>query len=103
MAATKRATQPRLEVRLRSPQALRDAMQFSRLNVRELAAACGSERHRSTIGHLHSGSRPSCSPALATRIEMVLRLPPHSLFELRMTTTSHMDMRQPNRTRRVAA
>jgi hypothetical protein len=82
---------PRLEVRLRNPQALRDAMQFSRMNVRELSVACGSVRHRSTIGHLHSGRRNSCSPALAARIEFVLRLPAHSLFDLRMTTTHHVD------------
>jgi hypothetical protein len=80
---------PRLEVRLRSVQALRDAMKFGGLNVRELSEACGSPRHRSTIGHLHSGARDHCSPALAGRIEQVLRLPRHSLFDLRVTT-SHM-------------
>lgn len=78
---------PRLEVRLRSAQALQDAMKFGGLNVRELAEACGSPRHRSAIGHLHSGARNRCSPALAARIERVLRIPPHSLFDLRVTTS----------------
>jgi hypothetical protein len=93
-------TTPRLEVRLRSAQALRDAMKFGGLNVRGLAEACGNPRHRSTIGHLHSGARDHCSPALAARIERVLRIPPHSLFDLRMTTshvaTSH---KMPRRTK----
>lgn len=93
---------PRLEVRLRSAQALRDAMQFSRMNVRELSLACGSVRHRSTIGHLHSGRRVSCSPALAARIEFVLRLPAHSLFDLRMTSTHHVDTVQKMRGKKVA-
>lgn len=86
---------PRLEVRLRSTQALRDAMQFARLNVRELSAACGNPRYRSTIGHLRSGHRPTCSPHLAARIEHVLRLPPYALFELRMPSTHHIDTGQP--------
>jgi hypothetical protein len=85
------AALPRLEVRLRSSQALRDAMQFARLNVRELAEACGKPSYRSTIGHLHSGARTRCSPHLAARIEYVLRLPAHSLFELSMLSTDHMD------------
>jgi hypothetical protein len=67
---------PRLEVRLRNPQALRDAMQFSRMNVRELSLACGSVRHRSTIGHLHSGRRNSCSPALAAASSSCFACPP---------------------------
>lgn len=82
---------PRLEVRLRSPQALQDAMYFARLNVRELAAACGKQSYRSTIGHLRSGHRNRCSPHLAARIEHVLRLPPHSLFDLSMPSTHHVD------------
>lgn len=92
---------PRLEVRLRSAQALQDAMKFGGLNVRQLAEACGSPRHRSTIGHLHSGARSTCSPALAGRIERVLRLPPHSLFDLRVTT-SNVAIEQ-KMTRRTAA
>jgi hypothetical protein len=85
------AALPQLEVRLRSSQALRDAMQFARLNVRELAVACGKPSYRSTIGHLHSGARNRCSPHLAARIEHVLRLPAHSLFELSISSTHHVD------------
>lgn len=92
---------PRLEVRLRSPQALADAMQFARLNVRELSQACGNMRYRSTIGHLRSGHRHSCSPHLAGRIEHVLRLPPYSLFDLRMPTTHNMDTGQ-KKARKIA-
>lgn len=65
-------------------------MDFAGLNIRELAAACGSPRHRSTIGHLHSGSRNRCPVHLAGRIERVLRLPRYSLFDLRVITTHHM-------------
>lgn len=87
---------PKLEVKLRSRQALIDALAFNRMNVRELSLACGNMRHRSTIGHLRSGARSTCSPALAQRIELVLRLPPHSLFDLRMTT-SNVDIPAPRR------
>lgn len=80
----------RVEARLRSPQALHDAMNFAGLTIRELAAACGSPRHRSTIGHLSSGGRNRCSVHLAGRIERVLRLPRYSLFDLRMTTTDNV-------------
>ena len=66
-------------------------MRFSRLNIRELSEACGNMRHRSTIGHLHSGSRTTCSTTLAGRIEYVLRLPPHALFELLALSTHNTD------------
>lgn len=75
---------PRLEATLRDPQLLRDAMDFSGWTIRELSEACGSMRHRSTIGHLLSGARPHCSPALAARIERVLRVPKNNLFTLRV-------------------
>jgi hypothetical protein len=85
---------PRVRARLRSPRALQDAMRFGRLNIRELSEACGNMRYRSTIGHLHSGARTDCSPALAGRIEYVLRLPEHSLFELFVVSTHDMDTRR---------
>jgi hypothetical protein len=85
---------PRVRARLRSPEALQDAMRFSRLNIRELSEACGNMRYRSTIGHLHSGARTECSPSLAGRIERVLRLPQHSLFDLRVVSTHNMDTGQ---------
>lgn len=82
---------PRVVAKLKDPRLLQDAMRFGRLNIRELSEACGNMRHRSTIGHLHSGQRTTCSTALAGRIEFVLRLPPHSLFELHASSTHHMD------------
>ena len=94
MSSPRRATPtppPRVVAKLKDPRLLQDAMRFSRLNIRELSEACGNLRHRSTIGHLHSGQRTTCSTALAGRIEYVLRLPPHALFELRASTTHHMD------------
>lgn len=90
---------PRLEVLLRDPRALQAAMQFARLNIRELSAACGKPSYRSSIGHLHSGHSNRCSPHLAGRIEHVLRLPPYSLFELSMPSTSNVDTSQ-KKTRR---
>lgn len=60
-------------------------MAFNRMNVRQLAQACGRESYRSAVGHLHSGHRASCSPHLARRIEEALRLFPGALFELRMS------------------
>jgi hypothetical protein len=83
---TPQALQPKLEVRLRSRQALKDAMAFNRMTIRELSDACGNPRYRSTIGHLHSGARTTCSPHLARRIEECLRLYPNALFELRVTS-----------------
>lgn len=82
-------------------------MRFNAMNIRELSEACGGPRHRSTIGALHSlgpAHRPGCSPALAARIERVLRMPPHSLFELRMTsvTSDTSTTNRPNRGRRTA-
>lgn len=70
-------------------------MHFNRLNVREMALACGNPRYRSTIGHLHSGARKSCSPHLARRIEEVLRLHEGNLFELTMTPTGNVDGGRP--------
>jgi hypothetical protein len=85
------ATKPvRVEARLRSPQALHDAMEFAGMTIRELAAACGNPRHRSSIGHLSSGSRSHCSVHLAGRMERVLRVPRYSLFDLRVTTTDNV-------------
>lgn len=84
----------RTTVKIRSARALQDALAFNRLNIRELAVACGNDRYRSTIGHLHSGRRTTCSPHLAGRIEMVLRLPPHSLFELGVVSIGQTDSRQ---------
>lgn len=60
-------------------------MFFHRLNVRQLAELCGTDyrgrpRHLSTISHLHSGVRDTCSVILARRIEEALRMHPGALF-----------------------
>lgn len=73
--------------RLRDPQMLRDLMEFHDLNVRELAELCGHAGSRSTIGNLHSGFRLVCSLALAKRIAKVLRVPPHHLFVVDLSTS----------------
>lgn len=94
MASPKRSTPPtraRLIAILKDVDALHDAMHFSRLNIRELSEACGNMRYRSTIGHLHAGTRNTCSAVLAGRIERVLRLPAHNLFSLRVVSTPNMD------------
>ena len=93
MATARRTTtpQPRLEVKLRSRRALQDAMHFGRFTIRELAVACGNPRLRSTIGHLHSGHRNTCSPHLARQIETALHLYPNSLFEVRVTSDQLVD------------
>jgi hypothetical protein len=74
-----------MRAKLRNQRDLRDAMHFSRLNVRQLAELCGVDhrgnaRHRSTISHLHAGVRDTCDVFLARRIEEALRMHPGSLF-----------------------
>ena len=69
-----------MRARLRDVRDLQEAMRFARLNVRELSELCGSLRHRSSIGHLHSGTRNTCSIVLAGRIEKILRVHPGALF-----------------------
>lgn len=80
------ATPPtRIRARLKNLEDLHDAMNFSHVNIRELADLCGSQRHRATIGHLHSGQRSTCSWPLAQKITKQLRMPPHSLFVLEVS------------------
>ena len=69
-----------MRARLRDIRDFRDLLRFHRLTVRELSELCGSVRHKSTIGHLHSGTRDTCSVVLAARIEKILRQHPGSLF-----------------------
>jgi hypothetical protein len=70
----------RFEVRVISSQAFAQYMKHRGFTVRTLAAAVGGEHLRSTIGHLRSGKRPTCDPALARRIAKVLDAPTDSLF-----------------------
>lgn len=70
----------RFEVKLISATALASYMQAREFSVRSLADAVGGPHLRSTIGHLRSGERDQCEPALAKRIERVLNAPKGSLF-----------------------
>ena len=67
-----------LDVRLHSAQSLAAWMTFRDISVRDLALRTGVSR--STIGHLRSGRRSTCSPALAKRIAKVLDVPVSALF-----------------------
>lgn len=70
----------RLDMRLKSPQMLRQYMDYKGMNVRQLAKAAGVSR--ATIGHLHSGARQGkTSPATAKAVEGALGAPPGLLFE----------------------
>jgi hypothetical protein len=78
-------------------------MHYRRINVRELSLACGDLKYRSTIGHLHSGTRSTCGARLARRIEEGLLLTPGSLFDLVVCNTStDFAASTPTRGRRAA-
>lgn len=64
----------RVEVRLvpGGQQLLRSLMKVQGLTVLELSRQCGSEKHRSAIGHLVSGKRITCSEELANRLQRAL-------------------------------
>lgn len=68
----------RFEVKLISATAFAQYMKHRGYTVRSLADATGA--HRATIGHLRSGKRTTCDPAVARRIERVLDAPSGSLF-----------------------
>ena len=77
----------RLDLKLKSPEMLRQYMAYKGLNIRDLAKSAGV--HRATIGHLHSGARGGkCSPDTARRIEQALACPPGLLFEARASKVS---------------
>lgn len=79
-----RVEERRIWVRLISTDALKSYMQFRGFrSVNELAKRVGVSK--STIGHLHSGSRVSCGPDVARRIEEALQAPPGSLFVAEVT------------------
>lgn len=65
----------RLEVRLRSREALVGLMAVQGLSIRGLASRCDTkqpDRHRSAIGHLVSGRRDTVGAELAAKIQKVL-------------------------------
>ena len=69
-----------MRARLRDVRDLQDAMRFAGLTCRDMAELCGNIKHRSTVGHLHAGTRNTCTIALAKRIEKILRVHPGALF-----------------------
>jgi hypothetical protein len=70
----------RFEVRVISHAAFANYMKHRGFTVRTLADRVGGAKHRSAIGHLRSGKRSYCDPALARRIEDALDAPRDSLF-----------------------
>lgn len=69
----------RLDMKLKSPQMLKQYMEYKRLNIRSLAKTANISH--STVGHLHSGARSTCSPRSARAIEEALQAPPGLLFD----------------------
>jgi len=68
----------RFWVRLISARVLADYMTHREETVRSLATKVGCSP--STVGHLRSGKRNTCKPAVAKAIEKQLNAPPGSLF-----------------------
>ncbi len=74
----------RLDVRLRSKEALVGLMAVQGLSIRGLAARCDPkkpDRYRSAIGHLVSGARDTCGPDLAKQIQKILGNDKARLFD----------------------
>ncbi len=57
-------------------------MTVQRLSNSKLGLLAGCDA--SMVSRLRTGSRPTCSPELAARIERALNVRPGSLFDLRM-------------------
>jgi transcriptional regulator with XRE-family HTH domain len=69
----------RFEVKLISANQLQFWMRYREgMSVRQLAAKCDCSH--STIGHLRSGARKTCSPELANKIARALECPKEALF-----------------------
>lgn len=71
-------TERRLDVKLISAAQLAFWMDYQGESVRSLADKVGVSR--STIGHLRSGERTTCKPAVAKKIAKVLQCPKEALF-----------------------
>lgn len=68
---------------------LKQWMAYRGMSVRALAAATRQPRvSRSTIGHLASGERATCSPETAKAIERALDVPPGTLFQPQVCNVS---------------
>lgn len=77
----------RLDMRLKDRTMLRQYMDYMDFRtVRELATAAGVSH--STVGHLHSGKRSTCSPKTAKAIERALKAPQGLLFDARSSKVS---------------
>lgn len=75
---TKEHDHGRFWVKLISARVLADYMAHRDETVRSLASKVGCSP--STIGHLRSGKRNTCKPAVAKAVERHLNAPPGSLF-----------------------
>jgi hypothetical protein len=81
----------RLDMRLKSKQVLIQYMSYRGVGVRDLARMCDPrrpDRYRSAIGHLRSGARHYCNPALARLVEEHLQAPPGLLFDPQVSRVS---------------
>lgn len=67
-------------------QALRKARRESGLSLRELASICKTSH--ATIDNLEDGRQRSVKPALARKLERVLRLEPETVFVERMVVVT---------------
>ncbi len=91
-----------MRAKLRSRRDLNDSIRFYRMSTRELSELCGSLRHRSTIAHLRSGQRTTCTVHLARRIEDVLRQHAGALFTP-IVTSDKLAVTPPSPVRKRAA
>lgn len=73
----------RLEVRLISPDSLRQYMRFRHLTIREVARRAGCSR--SLVGFLVKGTRKTCGPDTARRIAEAVDCPVEALFVPRIS------------------
>lgn len=74
------AIERRLYVRV-NRQALRQWMAYRGLTIRQLAASTRPRISSSTVGHLASGHRTTCSPETARAVERALDVPSGSIFQ----------------------
>lgn len=78
------AIERRFEVRLISPDALRQYMKFRKFTIRGLAARVGCSR--TLIGFLVKGTRRTCGPEIANGIAEALDCPLDALFAPRVSS-----------------
>lgn len=76
----------RFEVRLVSPDALRQYMKFRGFTMRSLAERVGC--HHSLIGFLCTGEVKTCRPEYARKIAKALDCPTESLFVAKVSKVS---------------